>query len=399
MKENKRTTNILLRVNDSEKTLISIKSKLFNRKTSDYLRHSAFSHWEDIGDTKHFKVLLKMYQEGDKNIKEQVVELLFQYYRRNGFPYVSLTEEQRENRMNRIIKSKDVLLEDNNLQMNFNGLDLVNSFHPHMMDAYYKKGKDISPYQAYSDDGKFKDCINRWLELGKTPNYAGIRKILKTRDGVRGVVNFKPTISKFIYDNYCPEGGMVLDPCSGYSGRLAGCIASNRNIFYHGIDPNGKTAIGNMEMASLFSSQYDVLSKRIYNYRFRFDLGCAEEVMPELKDNKYDLVFTSPPYFNTEIYSNNSNQSAIKYEEYERWKNEFLFRIVDESYRILKEDGYLVLNVKNIAEKKIADDLRVYCESRWDLYKTYYMRLANSSYNRKHGDTFHTEPIFVFKKS
>jgi len=33
------------------------------------------------------------------------------------------------------------------------------------------------------------------------------------------------------------------------------------------------------------------------------------------------------------------------------------------------------------------------------LEKTYHMRLANSSYNRKVGDTFHTEPIFIFKKS
>ena len=141
------------------------------------------------------------------------------------------------------------------------------------------------------------------------------------------------------------------------------------------------------------------MGERIYKYRFKFDLGCAEEIMPEIGDKKYDLIFTSPPYWNTEIYSNKNNQSGNRYNEYEQWKNQFLFKIVDESYRILKEEGHLVLNVKNLLDKKIADDLCCYCSRDWKLYKTYHMRLANSSYNRRKGETYHTEPIFVFKKS
>ncbi len=396
MKENKRTTNIILRINDLEHNVIKIKSSLFNRKKSDYLRHAAFSHWEDINNTKHFKVLLEMYQEGDKRVKNQVVELLFQYYRRNGYPHNILTDTQQENRMDRIIKSKDILLEDNNLQMNFSGLDLVNSFHLHMIEAYYSRGEN-SPYKTFNNDNKLKDCINRWLELGKIPNSAGMRRILKTRNGTRGVVNFKPTIAKFIYDNYCPRDGKVLDPCSGYSGRLAGCIASNKNIFYHGIDPNGKTAIGNMTMASFFSSQYNVLGERIYKYRFRFDMGIAEEVMLGIEE-EYDLVFTSPPYADVEVYSEGLSQSCNKYPAYEKWLYKFLFVIVDESYRILKQSGKLVLNIKNTFKHKIADDLCKYCKRDWVLKDIYYMRLSNNEYNRKNGKTFHVEPIFIFGK-
>lgn len=394
--KNNKKDNIILRVSNVDHNIIKIKSSLFNRKKSDYIRHCTMSHWEDIDNTKHFKKMVKIYQDGGEDIKRQVVEMFFQYYRRNGFPYVSLINEQKENRMDRIIKSKDILLEDDNLQMNFNGLDLVNSFHPHMIEAYYKSG-DNSPLISFNNDDDLKDCINRWLELGKTPNHAGIRRILKTRDGTRGVVNFKPTIAKFIYDKYCPENGKVLDPCSGYSGRLAGCIASNKNIFYHGIDPNGKTAIGNMEMANLFSTQYNVLGERIYKYRFRFDMGMAEEVMPELRE-EYDLIFTSPPYYSQEIYSEELSQSCNKYKEYNEWLKSFLYIVVDQSYRILKKDGYLVLNIKNLQNIKIADDLCTYCEKDWNLNKTYHMRLANSCYNRRVGDTFHTEPIFIFSK-
>ncbi len=393
---NNKKDNIILRVSNADHNIIKVKSSLFNRKKSDYIRHCIMSHWENMDDTKHFKKMLKIYQEGEKDTKKQVVEMFFQYYRRNGFPYVILTNEQKENRMKRIISSNSILLENDNLQMNFNGLDLANSFHPHMIEAYYKRG-DNSPLVSFNNDDNLRDCINRWLELGKTPNHAGIRRILKTRDGTRGVVNFKPTIAKFIYDNHCPENGKVLDPCAGYGGRLAGCISSNRNIFYHGIDPNGKTSVGNMKMANFFSTQYDALGERVYEYRFRFDMGMAEEVMPELRE-EYDLVFTSPPYFNVEIYSGESSQSCNKYDSYKSWLYSFLYVIIDQSKKILKDGGYLVLNVKNTEKYKIADDLCNYCEKDWRLEKIYHMRLANSSYNRRKNNTYHVEPIFIFRK-
>lgn len=397
-KKNKKTTNIIFRITEEEKDVINIKSSLFNKRNSDYIRNAVFSHWENSSNVSSFKELLKMYQNGDDKTKKDVVNILFEYYRRNGFPHNVLTDDQKENRMNRIIMSKDVLLENNNLQMNFNGLDLANSYHPHMMEAHYRYGEK-SPMETFNNDESLKDCINRWMELGKTPSPSGMRRILKTRDGTRGVVNFKPSIAKYIYDNYCPNNGFVLDPCSGYSGRLAGCIASNKNIYYHGIDPNGETAIGNMKMASFFSSRKEELfARKVYKFRFKFDLGCAEEVMPTIEERKYDLIFTSPPYYNIESYSNSYDQSSLQYNSYKLWKDKFLFKVVDESYRLLKESGFLILNVKNSYDIKIADDLIEYCKKEWELQKTYYMRLTNREYNRKKDSTFHTEPIFVFKK-
>ena len=396
MSKVKKNTSIILRTSEEEHTIIKLKSILFDKKKSEYLRHCALSYWENPKDTKDFKKLLKMYQEGEEEVKKEVVEILFQYYRRTGFPHNYLTSEQKENRLGRVINSKKVLLEDDHLQMNPQGIDLANNFHPHMMTAYYSRGEN-SPYQTYCDDEGLKDCINRWMELGKTPNPAGMRRILKTRDGTRGVVNFKPTISKFIYDTYVPYNGRVLDPCAGYGGRLVGCIASNKDIFYHGIDPNGETGVGNMKLASFFSSQYDALGERIYKYKFRYDMDCAEKVMPELEE-KYNLIFTSPPYFKAEVYSEQLNQSMKQYDKYEEWKEKFLFVIVDESNRLLEEDGRLIINIKNYKEMRIADDLCKYCEKDWELEKTYHMRLSNSEYHRKDGKMFHTEPILVFKK-
>ncbi len=396
MKKNKKTENIILRTSPSDHSLLKIKSSFFNMSKSQFLVYCALSYWNDE-DITTFKEMLKLYQEGGEIEKKQIVELLFQHYRLTGFPHVSLTDEQKVNRMERIMKSKNVLLEDDYLQINLQGIDLANSYHPHMMRAYYSRGEN-SPYQTFHNDEKLRDCINRWMELGYIPNPAGMRRILKTRDGTRGVVNFKPVIAKFIYDAYLPYGGRTLDPCSGYGGRLAGCIASNKDIFYHGIDPHGETVIGNTQMAGFFAKHYDILNERIYKFRFRIDMGECEEIMPSLKEKDYDLIFTSSPYYDTEIYSEQINQSCHKYVVYEEWLNKFLFKIVDESFRLLKDNGRMILNIKNLEKYKIADDLCEYCEKNWELEKIYKMRLSNSEYRRKDGKTWHTEPIFVWRK-
>ena len=399
MKSIKKSSTLILRLDEKEHKVIKLKSILFNKKKSEYLRSCALEYWGDLSNNSSFKELLLKYREGDESDKKLVVNLLFEYYRRIGFPYTFLTDEQKINRMNRIINTKKVLLEDNHLQQNIVGVDLANCFHPHMMEVGYNDGSR-TPWETFNNDDWLKDCINRWLELDKVPNHSGMRRILKTRDKTRGVVGYKPAISKFIYDTFVPENGKVLDPCAGYSGRLAGCIASNKNILYHGIDPDGRTAKGNMECASFFNSQYydNVFNNKMYNFRFKFDLGCAEEVMKDIKE-EYDLIFSSSPYYDIEMYSKELSQSYMKYDTYDKWLNGFLFKIVDESYRILKSEGKLILNIKNTPKYKIADDLCKYCERDWELERTYHMRLSNLEYSRADGKPkYHTEPIFVFEK-
>lgn len=384
--------NIILRISEYDHKLITYKSKLFNISNSKLLRDGAFLICENNNIS--LKKIQYEYSKSNEEEKKIIVDLLFNYYRRKGYPNYDFSEEEIHNEMKRISNSKHPLLEDNNLQINTTGIKLANYFHPHMAKVKYKNYN--SPSEQYRNDDKLIDSIKKWLDLGKQPTLSGIRTILKTRNGVRSVVNFKPSIAKYIYDNYCLFGGKTLDPCAGFGGRLCGCIASNKNVFYHGIDPDGETAIGNTKIASCF--------KETWNFKFRFDIGCAEEVMKNLNCNDYDLIFTSPPYFDLEMYSNSSHQSCIKFSTYEKWKELFLSVIIKESKRILKENGYFVLNVKNTKKRKIADDvLKIAEEYGFYLEKIYKMRLANSEFNRTNKNscddskTWHTEPIFVFK--
>jgi len=389
--------NIILRTNSEDHDVIKNKSILFGRKKSAFIRKACLSYWEDSVNGEYFKQLLKQYQEGDRKERQVVVNTLFQYYRQNGYPYNVLTDEQKIRRMRQLRKTTCKLTDKNEISRNYVGLDLVNSFHPHMMEVRYA-GQD-TPHDRFHNDEGLKDCIARWMELKKYPNPAGIRRILRTRNGVKSAVNFKPAVAKFIYEKYAPDNGKVLDPCSGFSGRLAGCIASGKNLHYYGIDPDYRTARGNMECASFFHGVIDDLfEEREFKFGFTFDIGCAEEAMENYRDNYFDLIFTSPPYYSTEEYSTDGSQSMHRYSSYEEWRREFLFKVCLESLRVLKVGGYFVMNLKNYANYKIADDFKIYCQRKgFVLVEELGMTLSNSEYNRDRG-SYHTEPVIVMRK-
>ena len=62
-----------------------------------------------------------------------------------------------------------------------------------------------------------------------------------------------------------------------------------------------------------------------------------------------DLVFTSPPYFNREAYSENENQSYKKFgSSYESWRDGFLRPTLETAVTWLKSERYLLWNIADI---------------------------------------------------
>lgn len=396
-------TSVILRLTRQENLLLNIKSSLLNTSKSDLLRDGAFHYWNGHNDNKWSDIIQKIYIAGNDETKAQVVDIVFEYYRRRGYPHRELTNHELIQQMEKISGSKSPLLADDHLQVNITGTVLANYFHPHMMgvrclDRY------LSPLELYNDDVRFKDAIKRWLDLGRRPNEAGIRRILRTRDGTRSVVNFKPCISLALVRLYTQKNDNCLDPCMGYGGRLCGFIAANKNLLYHGIDVDSATCIGNARLSGFFYEKYnnDIERERSWKFRFKMDMGCAEDIMPTLATESYGLIMTSPPFFCTEHYSSNPNQSYLRYAEYEEWRDKFLFVIINESYRLCKVGGYLILNLKNYRKYPLADDACWQAKNTgFQLVRTYQQRMSNSEYHRVKGKNermYHTEPIFVWTK-
>ena len=64
--------------------------------------------------------------------------------------------------------------------------------------------------------------------------------------------------------------------------------------------------------------------------------------------NSLDLCFTSPPYFDTEKYSNEATQSYRKYPGRQEWLHGFLGTTLDNCWCGLKPTGRLIINIANV---------------------------------------------------
>ena len=212
-----------------------------------------------------------------------------------------------------------------------------------------------------------------------------IRKSLKIFSGAQSVSNFRPTIARYIYMTYCEAGATVLDPCMGYGGRLLGSIVSPTIYSYHGVDPCVKTYDGNCRL--------DVeLNESSHNKFFNVPFEDFTTTM------LYDFVFTSPPYFDLEKYSDEPTQSYIRYPHYDEWVKGFLEPLIKKSYGYLKKGRYFAINVHG---EKLIKEIKRLCEEKgFSLEDTLHMRLSRMPGKgiNKIKTKFKTEPIFIWKK-
>jgi DNA modification methylase len=108
------------------------------------------------------------------------------------------------------------------------------------------------------------------------------------------------------------------------------------------------------------------------------------------------LCFTSPPYFNTEKYSDEDTQSWKKYDTKEIWLNEFLGKTLENCMQCLKKDALLIINIANVKSyKNIEEDfLTIAKEKGFKLIDIMKYNLSSLSHNNK----FKFEPVFIMKK-
>lgn len=140
-----------------------------------------------------------------------------------------------------------------------------------------------------------------------------------------------------------------LDPSAGWGDRLIGALLSNIKQ-YTGIDPNINLKIYYNDIIKKINSKTNV---KIYNTFFE---------NPDLNlDNDYDIVFTSPPFFDVEIYDLNSEGQSLKnYSSEDKWIKYFLSYYFFKSWNCLKVNGILSyylelnLNVNNLILKYLS---------------------------------------------
>ena len=142
-----------------------------------------------------------------------------------------------------------------------------------------------------------------------------------------GPINiFKPLNAVMVYKIYHPK--TVLDFTMGWGGRLVG--AASLNIDYIGID-------NNMNLVKPYQDMVEFLKEYSTSNIQLFFEDCLSIDYSKLD---YDMVLTSPPYYNTEIYG-----ETAPFKTKEEWNRFFYIPIIQRTYKYLKKDGYYCLNI------------------------------------------------------
>lgn len=117
---------------------------------------------------------------------------------------------------------------------------------------------------------------------------------------------FDPVLCETVYRWFCPEGGSVLDPFAG--GSVRGIVAARLGLSYVGIDISARQVAANEEQAEQICGD---------GLRPKWIVGDSRNAR-ELAPGSYDLVFSCPPYYDIEVYTEDERDlsQALTYLEF-----------------------------------------------------------------------------------
>jgi hypothetical protein len=190
--------------------------------------------------------------------------------------------------------------------------------------------------------GNFPSVLDYWKK-----NYQIIQNRLKsqrkpiTNNNVKDELyalklfcnNFRISVCLEVLDIFKPA--KWLDISAGWGDRLISALLSPHVQEYCGIDPNPCLHPG---YKSIIKHLDPTNQKKCTLIQDGFETAT-------LPNTKFDLVFSSPPFFNLEIYSNEKTDSFTKYSSTETWFTGFLMPSIQKSIDYLAIGGYLVLYI------------------------------------------------------
>lgn len=209
--------------------------------------------------------------------------------------------------------------------------------------------------------------------------------------------NFRPMNAKAVYERFCPEGGTVYDFCCGFGGRLLGCLSSKKNFRYVGTDPCVETMyhlheLGDyIEMVTGRDDSYELHCCGSEDFR-----GPAESV---------DFAFSSPPYFDLEVYSMDETQCFNKFPELDQWLEEYVRATIKNIKHMLRRGCVYAVNIADFTVgggntvAYVDEWIRISTEEGMPLYDTVYLGVtARAGSAQQAAGELKKENILIFKK-
>lgn len=271
-----------------------------------------------------FQIRPKYYRLATQEIKTSIEQSLFEDLRERGFPYLKLSVPRCEYVLDQF-KKFPVGHKDGVIGYSTVGMNLCESFFPNIYKAR-RKGRR-APLEDWYDDAFLRRLVHNRLKYADRVTAASIRTGVKLLSSC--VSNFKPSVARFVYRKFA-MGGNVLDYSAGYGARMLGAMIEG--CYYTAVEPNSETASNLVRFGDFLQPRTGGQYMIIRGGSESADLGTG-----------YGLAFSSPPYFDHECYSQEDNQSTVRYPAYDEWLTKYWFLTLRKCHDSLVDGGFFAV--------------------------------------------------------
>ena len=310
-------------------------------------------------DEKEWKYIMETYE------KDEVVDELAKCLHTYPCPIPQITEEESLRSLKRLkgVKWPDILMEDFWFPRNEQKSKYIlspkyfkrdnkgnNASNPFHIETRWKVDWTRTPsgWKTWQTIDGIKTIVRAFWSLEKVLTKVDLQSIRMATTLRKYVASqFKPSIAKGFYDYF--RSGNVLDFSAGWGDRLAGVYCGETTKSYVGIDPNTLNHPNYKRQVEFYKENQTFFEEP---KEVEFICEPAEDVDYSKYENYFDTIFTSPPYFNVEKYSDEDTQSYIRYKDIDSWNKNFLHKTIEKIIPTLKKDGILAINIADVYDAK-----------------------------------------------
>lgn len=183
----------------------------------------------------------------------------------------------------------------------------------------------------------------------------------------------------------------------GFGGRMLGALSSKKNFRYVGTDPCTET----MYHLHQLGDYIEMVTGRDDSY----ELHCCGSEVFNGPENSIDFAFSSPPYFNLEVYSDEETQCYNKFPELNQWLEGYVRETIKNIKHMLKPGRCYAVNIADFkvgggSEVAYVDEwIRISTEEGMPLFDTVYLGVtARAGSAEQAAGELKKENILIFKK-
>ncbi len=202
----------------------------------------------------------------------------------------------------------------------------------------------IPPFSVFdSKQGYWRKRKQQWIDLlgdlaeTREGKLAGSDANILMRGLNAGVSIFDPVVSEVMFSWFMPERGRILDPFAGSLAR--GGVAAALGHDYTGIE---------IRKEQIETNERKLAELGLAATYHHADAKQANAILPP--DATYDLIFTSPPYYDLEIYSERAGDISAK-QTYAEFLGDYS-SIFEQAVSRLRPNRFVILELGEIRDER-----------------------------------------------